>query len=151
HSKTWRRPDRGLIQRSGSGIVTQGCHLRVKVPQMRHPRSVFVPICPSSAISSPVAGIALTVVAWIFSRVSVRIFRNREDAVAVTKRRSVWRLAGDHQTVAKGCDGAEKVIWRCRDGGLNDDLAGLVEHAQGQSPGVQIDPGVKCVTLVVKT
>jgi hypothetical protein len=45
-------------------------------------------------------------------------------------------LAGDDEAVAEGPDGGEKVIGRRRDRGLNDDVAGLVEHAQGQSSGV---------------
>ena len=42
-----RRSRRGLIQASGSGFVTQGCHLRIKVLLVRHPLNVLVPCRPS--------------------------------------------------------------------------------------------------------
>src|SRR5262249_50359882 len=60
-------------------------------------------------------------------------------------------LTSNYQVVTKVSDGLQKSSGMGRDVCLADDRAGLVEDADGQSPGVQIDAAVKSVLLVVET
>src|SRR5262245_2381235 len=60
-------------------------------------------------------------------------------------------LAGDGQSVAEGCDGVEEGVGGCGDGGAVGDDAVVVEEAQRQGSGVEIDAAVESVLSGVES
>jgi hypothetical protein len=60
-------------------------------------------------------------------------------------------LTGDGESVTKGSDGLEEGIGIGSDGLLPDDGSLVIENAEGQGSGVEIDPTVESVLLVVES
>jgi hypothetical protein len=60
-------------------------------------------------------------------------------------------LAGDHPVIAEGRDGFEKGARLGRHFLVQHDGAGLVEDPQVHGSGMQVDPAVEAVRLVVET
>jgi hypothetical protein len=59
-------------------------------------------------------------------------------------------LAGDGQPVAERIDGLKEGVGVGGEGQLEGGVAGGIEDAQGQGPGVQIDAAIESVALVVE-
>jgi hypothetical protein len=60
-------------------------------------------------------------------------------------------LGGDGEPVAEGRDGLEEGGRGGGDGVVEDGVAGGVEDADGEGPGVQVDAAIESVLLVVES
>ena len=60
-------------------------------------------------------------------------------------------LDADDNVGAEGSEGIEESLFVGRDLRLTDDVAGLVEDADGEEPGVQVDAAVELVLPVVES
>jgi hypothetical protein len=63
---------------------------------------------------------------------------------------SIPALAGDSEAVAERRDGLEERVGAGGDGPGEGGLAGGIEDAQGEGPGVEIDAAVESVLLIVE-
>jgi hypothetical protein len=59
-------------------------------------------------------------------------------------------LDADDNVCTEWGEGIEQELFVSRDLGLTDDLAGLVEHADGEESGMEVDTAVKLMRLVVE-
>ena len=60
-------------------------------------------------------------------------------------------LDADDNVCAEGSEGIEKELFVGRDLCLADDVAGLIENADGEEPGMKVDAAVELVLTVVES